>query len=90
VPSEVLFGVYEARRKAHRPSLVYCRDQKRGKRVAAELIRDAEFDPVDVGPFMTMKLYTKIRSQNKRLAVSRLSYGKGVSGDDVKPAVAEK
>ena len=25
VPSEVLFGVYEARRKANRPSLVYCR-----------------------------------------------------------------
>src|SRR5207253_2310745 len=28
VPSEVLFGVYEARRKAGRPSLVYCGDDE--------------------------------------------------------------
>lgn len=26
VPSEVLFGVFNARRKANRPSLVYCSD----------------------------------------------------------------
>ncbi|HEY3205046.1 MAG TPA: NAD(P)-binding domain-containing protein [Thermoanaerobaculia bacterium] len=50
VPSEVLFGVYEARRKADRPSLVYCGDNARGKEVAAELIRDVGFDPVDAGP----------------------------------------
>ena len=50
VPSEVLFGVYEARRKAHRPSLVYCGDDRRGKNVAAGLIRDVGFDPVDAGP----------------------------------------
>src|SRR6266849_4448798 len=36
VPSEVLFGVFEARRKASRPSLVYCGDDVRGKEVAAE------------------------------------------------------
>ena len=50
VPSEVLFGVYEARRKAARPSLVYCGDDRRGKEVAAELIRDVGFEPVDAGP----------------------------------------
>lgn len=50
VPSEVLFGVYEARRKARRPSLVYCGDEERSKAVAVELIRDAGFDPVDAGP----------------------------------------
>ncbi len=50
VPSEVLFGVYEAKRKAMRPSLVYCGDDRRGKEVAAELIRDVGFDPVDAGP----------------------------------------
>src|SRR5262249_3158289 len=44
VPSEVLFAVYEARRKARRPGLVYCGDDKRSKAVAAELIRDAGFD----------------------------------------------
>ena len=50
VPSEVLFGVYEARRKARRPSLVYCGDDAQSKEVAADLIRDAGFDPVDAGP----------------------------------------
>ena len=50
VPSEVLFGVYEARRKANRPSLVYCGDDRRGKNVAAGLIRDVGFDLVDAGP----------------------------------------
>jgi predicted dinucleotide-binding enzyme len=50
VPSEVLFGVYEARGKARRPSLVYCGDDSSSKKVAAELIRDAGFAPVDAGP----------------------------------------
>jgi predicted dinucleotide-binding enzyme len=50
VPSEVLFGVFEARRKASRPSLVYCGDDSSSKEVAAELIRDVGFDPVDAGP----------------------------------------
>jgi 8-hydroxy-5-deazaflavin:NADPH oxidoreductase len=40
VPSEVLFGVYAARRRANRPSLVYCGDDAGSKAVAAELIRD--------------------------------------------------
>jgi 8-hydroxy-5-deazaflavin:NADPH oxidoreductase len=34
VPSEVLFGVYEARRKAGRPSLVYCGDERSCKALA--------------------------------------------------------
>ncbi|MGD1037865.1 MAG: NADPH-dependent F420 reductase [Roseiarcus sp.] len=50
VPSEALFGVFEARRKPVRPTLVYCGDDADGKRVAAELIRDVGFDPVDAGP----------------------------------------
>ena len=50
IPSEVLFGVFEARRKPNRPSLVYCGDDARSKKVAAELIRDAGFEPVDAGP----------------------------------------
>ncbi len=50
VPSEVLFGVFEARRRASRPSLLYCGDDERAKEVAAELIRDVGFDPVDAGP----------------------------------------
>ena len=49
-PSEVLFGVFEVRRKAKRPSLVYCGDDSGGKEIAAELIRDVGFEPVDAGP----------------------------------------
>lgn len=73
VPSEVLFGVYEARRKASRPSLVYCGDDRRGKGVAAELIRDVGFDPVDAGPLRIAR-YTEPFA----LLVAQLAYeGKG-------------
>jgi predicted dinucleotide-binding enzyme len=58
VPSEVLFGVYEAKRKSSRPSLVYCGDDESGKAVAADLIRDVGFDPVDAGP-LRMARYTE-------------------------------
>ncbi len=50
VPSELFFGVYEAKGKASRPSLVYYGDDRRAKEVAAGLIRDAGFEPVDAGP----------------------------------------
>jgi 8-hydroxy-5-deazaflavin:NADPH oxidoreductase len=69
VPSEVLFGVFEARRGARRPSLVYCGDDARGKRVAAGLIRDAGFDPVDAGP-MRIARYTEPFA----LLVAQLAY----------------
>ena len=73
VPSEVLFGVFEARRKATRPSLVYCGDDSRSKRVAAELIRDGGFDPVDAGPLRIAR-YTEPFA----LLVAELAYeGKG-------------
>ena len=49
VPSEVLFGVFDAKRRTHRPSMVYCGDDEDAKRVVATLIRDVGFDPVDVG-----------------------------------------
>jgi predicted dinucleotide-binding enzyme len=58
VPSEALFGVFEARRKSTRPSLVYCGDDERAKDVAAKLIHDAGFDPVDAGPLQTAR-YTE-------------------------------
>jgi len=50
IPSEVLFSVFAARRKARRPSLVYCGDDRNAKRLAATLIREVGFDPVDAGP----------------------------------------
>jgi hypothetical protein len=73
VPSEVLFDVFEARRRARRPSLVYCGDDAKAKRVAAGLIRDAAFDPVDAGP-LTVARYTEPFA----LLVARLAYeGRG-------------
>jgi hypothetical protein len=73
VPSEVLFGVYESKRKASRPSLVYCGDDESGKGVAAELIRDVGFDPVDAGP-LPIARYTEPFA----LLVAQLAYeGKG-------------
>ena len=50
VPSEVLFSVYEAKRMANRPSLVYCGNDRSAKELAAKLISDVGFDPVDAGP----------------------------------------
>ena len=50
VPSEVFFDVYETRRKAKRPSLLYCCDDRRARQVAVKLIRDVGFDPEDAGP----------------------------------------
>jgi predicted dinucleotide-binding enzyme len=74
VPSEVLFDVFEARRKAtRRPSLVYCGDDARAKRVAAQLIRDSGFEPVDSGPLQLCR-YTEPFA----LLVAQLAYeGKG-------------
>lgn len=50
IPSEVLFGVFDARRKATRPSMAYCGDDEGAKHVAATLISDVGFEPVDAGP----------------------------------------
>ncbi len=50
VPSEVLFDVFQGRRRARRPSLLHCGDHGGAKRVAARLIRDVGFDPIDAGP----------------------------------------
>jgi predicted dinucleotide-binding enzyme len=50
VPSEVLFDVFEARRRKLRPSLLYCGDDDRARKVAVRLIRDVGFDPVNAGP----------------------------------------
>lgn len=50
VPSEVLFDVFETRRRARRPSLVYCGDHQEANEVAATIIRDVGFDAVDGGP----------------------------------------
>ena len=70
VPSEVLFGVFEAMGKAMKPSLVYCGDHRTGKRVAAALIRDVGFDPVDAGPLRIARYIEPFC-----LLVAQLAYG---------------
>lgn len=77
VPSEVLFAVYEARAKAGRPSLVYCGEDLRSKGIAAELINDAGFDPVDAGPLRIAR-YTEPFG----LLIGQLAY-EGTSGPEL-------
>jgi len=74
VPSEVLFAVYEGRRK---PSLVYCGDEARSKQVAVELIRDVGFDPVDAGPLRIAR-YTEPFT----LLIAQLAY-EGTEGPEL-------
>jgi len=69
VPSEVLFAVFERRRQANRPSLLYCGDDQRAKRVAARLIRDVGFDPVDAGSLSSARYLEPFT-----LLVARLAY----------------
>ncbi|HEY3803527.1 MAG TPA: NAD(P)-binding domain-containing protein [Kofleriaceae bacterium] len=69
VPSEVLFGVFEARHARKRPSLVYCGDDARAKQVAAKLIHDVGFDPIDAGPLRIAR-YTEPFA----LLVAQLAY----------------
>jgi hypothetical protein len=73
VPSEVLFDVFESKRKAKRPSLVYCGDHQDAKTVAATLIRDVGFDPVDAGPLRIARYMEPFT-----LLIAQLAYeGKG-------------
>ena len=69
VPSEVLFGVFAARRRKTRPTLIYCGDDPDANGVAAELIRDTGFEPVDAGPLRIARF-----SEPFTLLVARLAY----------------
>jgi len=71
VPSEVLFDVYAAKRKASRPTLVYCGDDRKAKKVAVQLIRDVGFDAVDAGPLRIAR-YTEPFA----LLVAQLAYAR--------------
>lgn len=78
VPSEVLFDVFDARDRSPRPGLVHCGDDAGANRVAAGLIRDAGFDPVDAGPLRVARY-----SEPFALLVAQLAY-EGAGG----PALA--
>jgi predicted dinucleotide-binding enzyme len=69
VPSEVLFGVFAARRKATKPSLLYCGDDTKSKKIATELIRDVGFEPIDAGPLRSARY-----SEPFTLLIAQLAY----------------
>jgi len=77
VPSEVLFTVFEARRRSTRPSLLYCGDSQKAKNMTAALIRDTGFDPLDCGP-LSMARY----AEPFALMVAQLAY-EGKTGPEV-------
>jgi predicted dinucleotide-binding enzyme len=78
VPSEVLFGVFfAARRKATRPSLVYCGDDQHAKELTADLIKEVGFDPVDCGALRIAR-YTEPFA----LLIGEIAY-EGKSGPEV-------
>jgi len=77
VPSEVLFSVFDKRRRATRPSLVYCGDHRTAKQIAAKLIRDVGFDPIDAGPLKTARYMEPFT-----MLVAQLAY-EGTSGPQV-------
>jgi 8-hydroxy-5-deazaflavin:NADPH oxidoreductase len=77
IPSDVLFGVYEARRRKNRPSLLYSGDDDDAKEVTAGLIRDLGFEPIDAGP-LRMARY----SEPFTMLVAQLAY-EGDKGPEV-------
>ena len=77
VPSEVLFDVFAAKRRTRRPSLMYCGDDQDAKRVAATLIRDVGFEPVDTGPLRIARYLEPFA-----LAIAQLAY-EGDEGPEI-------
>jgi predicted dinucleotide-binding enzyme len=78
VPSEVLFDVFDAKRRTRRrPSLMYCGDDQEAKDLAARLIRDVGFGPVDAGPLPVARYLEPFS-----LAMAQLAY-KGDEGPEV-------
>lgn len=78
VPSEVLFDVFDAKRRTRRrPSLLYCGDDQDAKDVAASLIRDVGFEPVDSGPLRIARYLEPFS-----LAMAQLAY-EGDEGPEI-------
>ena len=73
----MLFGVFEARDRAARPGLVYCGDDADAKQVAAALIRDVGFEPVDAGPLRSARY-----AEPFALLIAQLAY-EGESGPEL-------
>ena len=78
VPSEVLFDVFRRKRRTRRrPSLLFCGDDRAAKEIAARLIRDVGFGPVDAGPLRVARYLEPFA-----LAVAQLAY-EGHEGPEI-------
>ena len=79
IPSEVIDAVFRQRtKKGPRPNVLFGGDDARAKKVAADLIGDIGFDPLDVGPLKAARYLEPFT-----LLVGELAYGGSGS-----PAVA--
>jgi 8-hydroxy-5-deazaflavin:NADPH oxidoreductase len=77
-PSEVLFDVFGRKRRTRRwPSLFYCGDDQDAKEVAASLIRDVGFEPLDTGPLRIARYLEPFS-----LAMAQLAY-EGDEGSEI-------
>jgi hypothetical protein len=61
--------VFDARKRVRRLSLVYCGDDRKAKKVAATLIRDVGFDPIDVDPLRTGPLHRALLAGHRAARV---------------------
>jgi 8-hydroxy-5-deazaflavin:NADPH oxidoreductase len=58
LPSEVFFNVFAGDAGDAKPCVVYCSDDAHAKTIAAQLITDAGFEPIDAGP-LRISRYTE-------------------------------
>lgn len=78
VPSEVLLDVFRRKGRARRrPSLLFCGDDRNAMKIAARLIRDVGFGPVDAGPLRVARYLEPFS-----LAVAQLAY-EGDEGPEI-------
>jgi 8-hydroxy-5-deazaflavin:NADPH oxidoreductase len=71
VPSECLFGVFESRGSSRqRPHLIYYGDDANAKQIATQVIADAGFAPLDLGPLRVARY-----AEPFTLLVGQLAYG---------------
>lgn len=78
VPSEALMNVFAQRRKRSRPNVIYCGDDRQAKKVAATLIRDVGFTPIDAGPLRIARYL-----EPSSLLIAQLAYETGGSPEVV-------
>ncbi len=74
VPSEAFFDVFAARGRPERPNVVYCSNDAEARAVAASLIGDVGFDPVDAGPLHVARYIEPFA-----MLTAQLAYAPGVN-----------